>query len=191
MASDRQAAIHDAAIGEFTQRGVAGTSMANIASAAGMSRPALYQYFKNKEDIFSSAFVALIDEHVARARAALDAPGTVAEQLDQFLQRFDGDLWEYLAASPYADEILSAKSEYVASAVGDVMAKLHAGLAAYLRRVSPGNRRADRQRRQAWVDLLELSPKGLKFDEPSVEEFRRRLTTLASSVGSDIVAVER
>lgn len=188
MASDRHEVIHNAAIAEFTRRGVAGTSMANIAAAAGMSRPALYQYFKNKEDIFSSAFVAVMEAHVDRALAALDEPGSVAEQLDHYLQRFEGDLWEYLAASPYADEILSAKSEYLAAAVGDVMNTLRSGLAAYLRRVSPGNRAADRQRRQAWADLLGLSPKGLKFDEPSVEEFRRRLSTLASGIGADVEA---
>lgn len=186
MGSDRQAVIHQAAIAEFSQRGVAGTSMANIAAAAGMSRPALYQYFKNKEDIFSSAFVAVMEEHVERALAGLADNATIVEQLDQCLQRFEGDLWEHLAASPHADEILSAKSEYVAAAVREVMDRYRAGVAAYLRTVSPGNRDADRRRRQAWADLLELSPKGLKFGEPTVAEFRQRLSTLARSVGADV-----
>ena len=53
--------IHAAAISEFSARGFNRTSMSNIAEAAGMSRPALYQYFKNKGDIFGSAFVALLD----------------------------------------------------------------------------------------------------------------------------------
>ncbi len=47
----KREAIHRAAIVEFAARGFSGTSMANIAEAAGMSRPALYQYFRNKGDI--------------------------------------------------------------------------------------------------------------------------------------------
>ena len=50
-------AIHAAAIAQFSERGFSATSMANIADAAGMSRPALYQYFRNKGDIYASAFV--------------------------------------------------------------------------------------------------------------------------------------
>ena len=64
-----------------------------------MSRPALYQYFRNKADIYESAFVALFDEHVERALAALAEPGTTAERLDGFLQRYEGDLWQLLVAS--------------------------------------------------------------------------------------------
>ena len=84
--------------------------MANIADAAGMSRPALYQYFRNKSDIFASAFVALFDDHVDRALQALDDEGTTAERLDGFLQRFEGDLWEQMAASEHSEEIMSAKT---------------------------------------------------------------------------------
>ena len=63
-------AIHVAAIAQISERGFSATSMANIADAAGMSRPALYQYFRNKGDIFSSAFVALFNDHADRALRA-------------------------------------------------------------------------------------------------------------------------
>ena len=62
-------AIHAAAIAQFSEQGFAATSMANIADAAGMSRPALYQYFRNKGDIYASAFVALFNDHVDLALA--------------------------------------------------------------------------------------------------------------------------
>lgn len=58
--ASRRDAIHRVAIDQFAERGFAGTSMANIAEAAGMSRPALYQYFRDKDDIFQSAFVVLL-----------------------------------------------------------------------------------------------------------------------------------
>jgi len=36
----------------FAEHGFRRTSMAMIAEAVGLSRPALYQYFDNREDVF-------------------------------------------------------------------------------------------------------------------------------------------
>jgi AcrR family transcriptional regulator len=180
-AHDRRSVIHAAAISEFSSRGFASTSMANIADAAGMSRPALYQYFHNKADIFESAFAALIDDCVDRALAALVEPGPISVQLDRFLQRFDGDLWERMAESPHSQEILNAKHAHASHVFEQAAQRLRKGLAAHLRRIGTPNRR-----RAEWMDLLELSPKGFKTDQPSVATYRRRLGALARSVGADI-----
>ena len=181
-------AIHAAAIAQFSERGFAATSMANIADAAGMSRPALYQYFRNKGDIYASAFVALFNDHVDRALAALDSGGTNAQRLDGFLQRFEGDLWEQMAASEHSEEIMGAKSADTAEEIQQVVARLRSGLAAFLARAAPGRSQAASARRAEWAELLELSPKGFKFDTPAVAVYRRRLTTLARGVAADIDA---
>ncbi|MFN3256686.1 MAG: TetR/AcrR family transcriptional regulator [Ilumatobacter sp.] len=178
--------IHAAAIAQFSERGFSATSMANIADAAGMSRPALYQYFRNKGDIFASAFVALFDDHVDRALQALDDDGTTAQRLDGYLQRFEGDLWEQMAASEHSEEIMSAKTADTAEEIQRVVARLRRGLAAFLATAHPGRSEAVRARRAEWADVLELSPKGFKFDQPSVAVYRRRLTTLARGVAADI-----
>ena len=177
----RRAVIHTAAIREFSVRGFTGTSMANIADAAGMSRPALYLYFDNKAAIFASAFAALMDDAVDRALAALAQPGSVADQLQGFLQRFDGDLWEQMAASPHSQEILSAKYEHAAGATQPALDRRRRGLGAYLRRTG-----ASTSLRSGWMELLDLSPKGFKLDQPTVAVYRSRLTTLARSVAADI-----
>lgn len=164
--------------------------MANIAEAAGMSRPALYQYFRNKHDIFTSAFVNLLSDHVERALAALATPGDVDEQLDGFLQRFEGDLWQHLAASAHADEILHVKNDAVAAAISDVVARLWHGLANYLLDVHPGSSAIHKTRRADWLDVLRYSPKGLKSDHPAVETYRRRLLVLGRGVAAEITAGE-
>ena len=181
-------AIHAAAIAQFSERGFAATSMANIADAAGMSRPALYQYFRNKGDIFASAFVALFNDQVELALEALDDGGTNAERLDGFLQRFEGDLWEQMAASEHSEEIMGAKSADTAEEIQHVVARLRSGLAAFLARRAPGRRQAASARRAEWAEVLALSPKGFKFDTPAVAVYRRRLTTLARGVAADIDA---
>lgn len=175
--------IHRVAIDQFAKRGFAGTSMANIAEAAGMSRPALYQYFRDKGDIFQSAFVVLFEELVEQALSALDHPGSTAEQLDGFLQRYEGDLWQRMAASPHADEIVNAKNAEVVAAVAAVVTRLSDGLTEYLEQHSvPAQTQAE------WVELLRFSPKGLTYDRPPVETYRSRLTTLARVVAADIDA---
>ncbi|MEJ6721965.1 TetR/AcrR family transcriptional regulator [uncultured Ilumatobacter sp.] len=181
-------AIHAAAIAQFSERGFSATSMANIADAAGMSRPALYQYFRNKGDIYASAFVALFNDHVDSALQALNNDGTNAQRLDGFLQRFEGDLWEQMAASEHSEEIMSAKSADTAQEIQHVVRRLRTGLATFLTEASPGRGQAASARRAEWAEVLELSPKGFKFDTPAVAGYRRRLTTLARSVAADIDA---
>ncbi len=162
--------------------------MANIAEAAGMSRPALYQYFRNKSDIYASAFVALFDDHVDLSLEALAVDGSTADRLDGYLQRFEGDLWEQMAASKHSEEIMSAKSEDTAEEIQQVVARLRGGLDVFLELTTPGRSQAVAARRAEWAEVLALSPKGFKFDTPAVAVYRRRLTTLARGVAADIDA---
>ena len=184
----RRRAIHAAAIAQFSERGFSATSMANIADAAGMSRPALYQYFLNKGDIYASAFVALFNDHVDRALAALDSGETNAQRLDGFLQRFEGDLWEQMAASEHSEEIMGAKTADTAEEIQQVVTRLRSGLAAFLAKAAPGRSQAASVRRKEWAEVLELAPKGFKFDTPAVPVYRQRLAMLARGVAADIDA---
>lgn len=193
---EKRAVISAAAVAEFSSRGFDGTSMANIARAAGMSRPALYQYFKNKNDIFMSSFVGLLDDHVDAALGALTKAGisgSAAELsgcLDGFLQRFDGDLWERMAASPHSEALLSAKQAKFGAILPEVFARLWSGLDDYLLVLVPGSDARAVAMRVGWAEILRLSPKGFKTDQPSVEVFRSRLSTLARTTAADITAFD-
>ena len=68
---EKRNAILDAALGKFAAYGFARTAMADIAEAAGMSRPALYQHFANKEDIFRAMLARILDDAADKAIAAL------------------------------------------------------------------------------------------------------------------------
>lgn len=179
VVDERRARIHEAAIHEFSERGFSATSMARIAETAGMSRPALYQYFKNKDDIFASAFVALMQGCTDRALAALAGEGTTAERLDGLLQRFEGDLWERMSASAHSADLVDRKSDTpLGAAVDEVMQAFGVGLTngiAELAGVSPDDARVT-----GWVELLRLAPRGFKTEAPPVAVYRRRLSELAS-----------
>jgi len=71
-----------AAVELFRNHGFAGTSMQNIATAAGISRPALYYHFKNKEEILRSLVeVVTVRTQREAARIASTAASDHAELL--------------------------------------------------------------------------------------------------------------
>jgi AcrR family transcriptional regulator len=64
--------IFERATALFAERGFAGTSLQDIADAMGMTRPALYHYVKNKNEILSK-LVTEITEGPAQQLAAINA----------------------------------------------------------------------------------------------------------------------
>jgi len=77
----KRAQILEAALGCFGRYGYRRTSMETIARAAGVSRPALYQHFAGREDVFRAMAAWLLDGALERAAAALDGGGPIADRL--------------------------------------------------------------------------------------------------------------
>ena len=67
--------IRDNAKSVFLRYGFQRTSMDDIAKAAGMSRPALYLIYKNKEDIYCDILQALAAEGILAAEQAAKSDG--------------------------------------------------------------------------------------------------------------------
>jgi len=68
---DRRAAIMEAAIRLFSERGFRGTTTRALADAVGVSEPILYEHFKSKRDLFEAIIDVKSREGVARATALL------------------------------------------------------------------------------------------------------------------------
>src|SRR5687768_15052544 len=81
MSEERLEQILDAAYACFTRHGVRRTTMDDIAAAAGMSRPAVYQYVRNKDDAFRRTAERMFARALAGARAAAADGGPLAERL--------------------------------------------------------------------------------------------------------------
>ncbi|WP_262157021.1 multidrug efflux transporter transcriptional repressor AcrR [Serratia entomophila] len=56
QAQETRQHILDAAVREFSERGVSATSLTDIATAAGVTRGAIYWHFKNKVDLFNEVW---------------------------------------------------------------------------------------------------------------------------------------
>lgn len=171
-----------ASIPLFAARGYRKTSMANIADAAGVSRPALYQYFTDRADLFAAAFRLLLDESTDAALEALAAPVPLADQLDGYLQRLSGDGYARLAATEFGDELLEARHQFAADAAANAMKRAHNGLRTHLK-ATP----SDQRTRNRTFELLTLSLVGLKQDHPTPAAYRRRLTFLAQAAARTLL----
>lgn len=90
--------------------GFARTSMDDIAREAGMSRPALYLVFKNKEDIFRDIVKSIADECILATTAASDLKLSKPERLYAMIKASFLDVLEMVMAAPHGAELLDLKS---------------------------------------------------------------------------------
>ncbi len=74
--------ILSAALKVFSEGGYSGASMDNVAQAAGLSKPTLYQYFDSKEQLFASMMLQKRDDMLLPFREPGD--GDMVDQLYHF-----------------------------------------------------------------------------------------------------------
>jgi AcrR family transcriptional regulator len=172
---ERIDAILRASIPVFAAQGFRNTSMADLAAAAGVSRPALYQYFDDRADLFRAAFDALLQDAADAAIAALQADGGVIERLDGHLQRAYADGYEALSSTPFGEELMEASHEFATDVAEAASERTRQGLKDFVESIST----VDADTRSEVIDLLTLSPAGLKGDHPPPATFRARLRALA------------
>lgn len=100
--------ILDAAYACFTRHGVRRTTMDDIAAAAGMSRPAVYQYVRNKDDAFRRLATRLFDGALAEARAAASTDDPLPDRLYRVVAAKLDLAVKLTQETPHAAELLDA-----------------------------------------------------------------------------------
>lgn len=170
------------AVPVFAQYGYRRTSMQLLANAAGVSRPALYQYFPDRSAIFLAAFQLLLDENTDAALIALTNDGSMESQIDGYLQRLNGDPYSALSSSNFGDELMEANRQLGGVEIATAIGKASHGLFTHLVTSHSIDQISARQA----VEFITLAVGGLKQDRPSVEIFRERLTFLARSAASSL-----
>jgi AcrR family transcriptional regulator len=84
----QRAAIVEAAARMFAARGFAGTSTAQIAAAAGVSKPLLYHYYRDKEALLFDIADHYMDRLLALVAAGSDQPLTPEARFRALLRAF-------------------------------------------------------------------------------------------------------
>jgi AcrR family transcriptional regulator len=80
-----------AALELFTRKGYAATTVREIVAAAGVSKPVLYYYFKNKEGIYLDLMTEIYTLFQRILAGLAETEGTARERIDRFaIMIFDG-----------------------------------------------------------------------------------------------------
>ena len=121
MGSEKKAKVLEAAESVFLRFGYRRTTMGDLAAAAGMSRPALYLVFCNKEEVFEAVLRTFTARTLAEIRQGLDARPTPIEKL-----RFAFELWAvrpfgFFEASPELREPLHGGLAFARPAIDEAI----------------------------------------------------------------------
>src|ERR1700721_2856840 len=81
MSEEKKCKILNAGKRLFLRYGYKRVSMNDIAEAAGISRPALYLVFKNKEEIFKGAYEQWVDEKIFEIEEKAETLNTAEKKL--------------------------------------------------------------------------------------------------------------
>jgi AcrR family transcriptional regulator len=125
----KRAAILDAAYKVFTTYGYRRSNMEDIAREAGMSRPALYQVFRNKEDIFRAYVIGMKAQMVATVKDAFKA--TERPFCERLYDALDGALLaphRFIESTPHGEEIIGVKTEIASDLFEDWLNEVEAAL---------------------------------------------------------------
>ncbi|MFE3449086.1 TetR/AcrR family transcriptional regulator [Nonomuraea sp. NPDC059194] len=179
---ERLSTILDAAYACFTRHGVRRTTMDDIARQADMSRPAVYQYVRNKEDAFRRLTQRLLDHALADARAAAQSPTGLADRLTAALQAklaLTLSLWRDSPA--HAAELLGSDARLSAELIDAYNAAMRNLLADTIAGTLPSGDAAE------FAELLLAFTRGLEADLSDPDAPARRLrhgvTLLVAGLG--------
>jgi len=84
-ADEQRARVLAASVEIFGTRGFRATSMNEIAAGVGLSKPTLYHYFRNKEELLVRIYSDVLDESLRMALATVAAAPTAIDGLRDLL----------------------------------------------------------------------------------------------------------
>ncbi|CUJ86729.1 Copper outer membrane regulator [Ruegeria denitrificans] len=181
----RQKTILNSAFQAFAAYGYRKTSMDDIAQGAGMSRPALYLHFKNKEAIVSKLTEVYYVEKYAAVAEALATSGSVSEVLARAIQAQTAGMAAILA-SPHGLEMLDNTKSLSAEIIAEGEAKLSGLYADWLTQ----QEQAGRARLQADAAetgrTIAATLKGLKLIGAGAEVYERQVAQIAALIGAGL-----
>jgi AcrR family transcriptional regulator len=174
----RRTRVAAAAIAAFSRHGYRRCTMADIADAAGMSRPALYLLFPGKEVVFRAVAESLLADAADAAEQAWPEGCDPAQGLAAAILAKDLPIHRLCQASAHADEILSVAASLTADLHQASAARFEALLAARLTAAG----RADAA---GLARMLVAAATGLKHASLSETDYIADVHRLAGLVGAN------
>lgn len=182
----KQKAILKAAFGVFAQYGFRRTAMEDIARAAGVSRPALYLHFRNKEDIARSLVRFYFDDAEQELARALTADGPPGAVLAGAFRAMAGQIKAVLLDSPHGMDLLETGNTVAADIVAEGTRRKAVCLAGWLERERAAGRIAFDDDPEALARLMLGALEGVKA--PPYAAYLADIDRLAALFGKALAA---
>lgn len=178
MREPKERAILDAATATFIRYGYRRTTMADIAEAAGMSRPALYLVFENKEAIFRGVVEMMMEDALEEIRAALPKHRSLRAKLSHIFEIWTIRPFELVSRAPDAAELLEQGHAFAA----DVYEKKQEQLVELLTAVLKEGRSSKKGRvgAEATARVMAAAVRGFKSAARDVDDLRALVADLVA-----------
>ena len=155
--------------------------MNDIAKSAGISRPALYLMFDNKEDLFQGLAAHRLDLAIDSALSVLHSSGEIASRFLESLLVFEQIFYEPIADSPHGAELMDTSLSLASEIMTKNIARFHAALARSLSEAEASGQitfSRTPMKPRAFVELLFTALNGVKKRAQSTAEFRKLVRQL-------------
>ena len=169
-------AVYDAAAEVFARYGFRRTTMNDIAEAAGISRPALYLMFDNKENLFQGLASFRLEQAIDQAVAVLQGKGDAKKRFIDALLVFEEIFYEPIADSPHGAELMDISQSLASELMTKDIVRLHTALAKCLSDAEATGELSFKNsplKPKPFVELLFAGLNGIKKKASNTAEFRK------------------
>ena len=178
MGDDKKSRILAAARSVFLSYGYKRVNMNDIAEAAGVSRPALYVLFKNKEEIFMAAYLRWIEETIAQVEAAMAQTASPKEKMVRAFEIWAVGPFEMTRASLAAEELVDCNFAFAQAAREQGYAAFEATIAPVVASLSKTRAEASRIAPGRIAHVLVSAVRGFKQAAATPDDMRRLIDEL-------------
>ncbi len=176
-------AILDSARKAFAAYGFKKTSMDEIAKGVGISRPALYLYFDNKEAILRRLTELHYEEKIEAVTKALQADGSVSQIIGQAIH-VQTDGMAQIMSSPHGMELLDAGKSLASDIITQGEARLQSLYTGWLQKEASNDRVRLFDGARETAETIASALRGNKISATDFQEFDRMNSNLAAMIGA-------
>ncbi|NKB33220.1 MAG: TetR family transcriptional regulator [Pseudomonadales bacterium] len=174
--------VFEAASTVFAQYGYRRTTMNDIAQAAGISRPALYLVFDNKENLFYELVTFRLNQAIDSAIVTLSKNGNLKTRFIDALLVFEKVFYEPVSSSPHGEELMDTSQSLAADVMMKGFSRLVTALASVLREAEKSGEASFQNTPltpKSFVELLLTALGGVKKKAKTTAEFRKQTEQVA------------
>ncbi len=176
----KQVVILTAAFDVFASYGFKRTSMDDIAKAAGVSRPALYQSFANKSDIYRAIVGSFFDTIETQWKPLVQSDGPVVERLVSVFEIGVVQPHTMIENMPHGDELIGLKNDVAEDLYRNFNSRLHSVFVQILKSDSS----ASDELAEHLADMLSQSLAGMKAESCRAVELKSGFDNLLHIVAA-------